>query len=123
MKLSELKEIVDQLVSHYPDHDVVIDTQGLSGSCVSVTSLSIGFDWYAGKIMVFPKHPLSTVNINKYALVKELYLNKISNYKKVDSGITLIAKYKTKEFTGKTKWESLSWLREQLNLEIDKNHD
>jgi len=50
--------------------------------------------------------------------LKILYLKKISNYSKIIKDETLVAKYKKKMFTGKSKYECLMWLDKMLEKEL-----
>lgn len=90
---------------------VVIPTSdGMGGPCVEVTGVSIGFDWYHGRLLINTEVPLSRIEPRKYSELRILYLKKVSNYNKIIDGTTLTAKYKKKEFTGKSKYECLAWL-------------
>jgi hypothetical protein len=62
--------------------------------------------------------PLSTIDPRKYSELRILYLKKVSNYNKVLNGETLVAKYKRKTFTGKGKYECLTWLTKMVEEEI-----
>jgi hypothetical protein len=97
---------------------VVPTSDGLGGPCVEVTDVSVGFDWYHGRLLMNTEVPLSRIDPRKYSELRILYLKKVSNYGKVLNGETLVAKYKRKTFTGKNKYECLIWLTEMVEKEL-----
>jgi hypothetical protein len=97
---------------------VVPTSDGMGGPCVEVTGIHVGFDWYHGRLMIGTETPLSTIDPEKYSELKILYLKKISNYSKIIKDETLVAKYKKKMFTGKSKYECLMWLDKMLEKEL-----
>ncbi|CTW59365.1 hypothetical protein AC35_5237 [Escherichia coli 3-475-03_S3_C2] len=69
MKFSKFSELVNRILSnnhsHHRDMDVtiVVHSPGRIGSTpsVEVQSVRAGFDWDAGKVMIFPAQPLTTL--------------------------------------------------------------
>lgn len=108
----------DRLLTDGPLTVVVPTSDGLGGPCVNVTGIYIGFDWYHGRILINTEVPLSRIDPRKYSELRILYLKKVSNYSKVLNGETIVAKYKKKTFTGKSKYECLAWLNERVEEEI-----
>jgi len=71
MKLSELKQHIDFLIEHGYKHDdpeirVIISTSGSIGGTptVGIKSITSGFDWDSGKIMISTLDPIMKVNQN-----------------------------------------------------------
>ena len=65
MKLSELKKIVDEYVKMHQDYDdpeirIVISSHNSVGGTptVGVKNMYCGFDWDAGKMMIFTDKPV-----------------------------------------------------------------
>lgn len=65
MKLSELKQAVDETLSQFPHwgrHEVVIPVSGEGGiggtPCAGVVGAAGGMDWDHGKFMLHPEAPL-----------------------------------------------------------------
>ncbi|CAM6822224.1 TPA: hypothetical protein N8G11_003008 [Escherichia coli] len=69
MKFSKFSELVNRILSnnhsHRRDMDVtiVVHSPGRIGSTpsVEVQSIQVGFDWDAGKVLIFPAQPLTTL--------------------------------------------------------------
>lgn len=128
MKLSQLKEILDKYEAqsnfHKEDPTVVVLTQGAGGPCEEITGVGMGFDWYSGKLCLGTEKRLSTVSLNKHSEVKRLYLQKISNLRKLEyqQNPPFIAKYKTKTESFEKKFEASMWLWEKLNDDL-KDYD
>jgi len=54
-----VEELIEQLKRQPPTSEVVIYTTGLSGSCTEISSCQNGFDWYHGKVVIYPKEKLT----------------------------------------------------------------
>ncbi|EJI1696017.1 hypothetical protein NC811_000012 [Shigella sonnei] len=75
MKFSKFSELVNRILSnnhsHRRDMDVtiVVHSPGRIGSTpsVEVQSIQAGFDWDAGKVMIFPAQPLTTLTPEQVA--------------------------------------------------------
>ena len=113
---NELKFILERKENE--DLEVLVPSHGIGGPYIKVKSISPGFDWYYGKLMINLEITPSTISPNVYSALREMYLKKVSNYNKINQGETLEAKYKTKTFTGKSKYECLLWLNKMVEEEI-----
>ena len=69
MKFSKFSELVNRILSNNHSHrrdmnvTIVVHSPGRIGSTpsVEVQSIQVGFDWDAGKVLIFPAQPLTTL--------------------------------------------------------------
>lgn len=120
MTLLELHEETKTLLRGRDNSNLIIaiPTQGLSGSHTKIRDISCGFDWDAGLALLHPEKQLTTVSLLRYGKVKQAYLRKVSNLSRIERRETLTAKYKTKSFIGKDKWECLCWINMRFKEEF-----
>lgn len=112
MTLLELQKEIEALLGREDNKNLIVavPTQGLSGNHVKIGAISCGFDWDAGLVLLHPEKPLTTVSLLRYSKLKDAYLRKISNLSKIERRETLNAKYKSRSFIGKDKWDCVSWI-------------
>lgn len=120
MKLSklihDLKKIEERHNNYDPFYELeaVIPIRGLSGSHSKVKCVSIGFDWNANQLLIWPEKSLNTIDSRLFSKYRENYLRKNSNYANVCLGKTKLAKFKKKEQQFNKQYEAENWLWQQL---------
>lgn len=121
MKLSKLVERANLVLSRVregeEEPEVVVSTQGMSGSRVGVRSAGAGFDWYSGLFVLSAEIPVSTVDISLHSFYRTEYLYQISNLKDVESGKTLTARYKKETMGFEKKFQCALWISKKLKEE------
>ena len=112
MILLELQKEIEVLLGFKDNKNLIVavPTQGLSGNHTKISGIFRGFDWDDGLALLNPEKPLTTVSLMRYGKLKDAYLRKISNLSKIQSGETLNAKYKSRSFVGKDKWDCVKWI-------------
>lgn len=112
MTLLELHKQTEAILRDKNNKNLItaVPAQGLCGNHVKIRDISCGFDWDAGLVLLHPEKPLTTVSLLRYGKLKDAYLRKISNLSKIQSGETLNAKYKSRSFVGRDKWDCVSWI-------------
>lgn len=109
MKLKELKEQVDLLIEKHRDYTVTTSIQGLSGSVRELQSVGIGFDWNSGQILLSFGSRLADFDTRKYYKLRDAYLRKVSNLKKIQDGAK-VARYKKEEKEFENHWDAERWI-------------
>lgn len=114
------QKYIDKVYKGKCEDIVVVRTQGMSGSCVKVTGLCVGFDWYNGRCILRTEVPLSTVDINVHSFYQTEYLYSNSNLKKIEQKLTAVARFKKEEKACKDFYEARMWIYEKLKEEQKK---
>lgn len=101
------------------DKELVIQTQGLSGSCVKVKCIAPGFDWYHGRIVITPEIPLLNCSLKKYSRLREKLLKEISSIKRDNECEAFQAKYRKEIRFFDNIHDAEVWVTEKLNEELE----
>jgi len=79
MTLSELRDIIDRAIENH-DHyggklvpSIVVKTVGQIGGTpsVGITSIQSGFDWDAGKLLIYPEKDLRTIEADELLALRK----------------------------------------------------
>ena len=122
MNILEFKKLIDTYAEKFPDYRVTLPTSGIGGPHVAIKSVSCGFDFYDGQILLIPERAVSDRHDKRsYNFLFEKMLEDVSNYNQVLYAGQLTARYRdeTKKFRKQESAEK--WLIDKLKAEIREN--
>ena len=118
MNILEFKKLIDTYAEKFPDYRVTLPTSGIGGPHVAIKSVSCGFDFYDGQILLIPERAVSDRHDKRsYNFLFEQMLYRASNYDEVING-ELTARYRDETKKFRNQQSAKKWLVDKLKAEI-----